>query len=175
MGTSESTRILWPLKVKPIATISAQMKPQYLPVAGAVALLVGSFLPVYSLPLLGNVTWIANGETFGTATVLLAVVTAALSALQKHRLVWVTGWLHLALLVLGLAGFYWQKGELGAAALPRSGSDALNLSRLEAAYYDAIQLAWGWCVLFLGAGLVIYGAILAARDEAAQRVQSARA
>jgi hypothetical protein len=149
------------------------VKPQYLPATGAVALLVGSFLPVYSLPLLGSVTWIANGETFGTATVLLAVVTAVLSALQKHRLVWVTGWLHLALLVLGLGGFYWEKGQRGAAALHRSSSDVFNLSGLEAAYYDAIQLAWGWCVLFLGAGLVIYGAVLAARDEAAQQTQAA--
>jgi hypothetical protein len=151
------------------------VKPQYLPVTGAVALLVGSFLPVYSLPLLGSITWIANGETFGTATVLLAVITAVLSALQRHRLVWVTGWLHLALLVLGLAGFYWKKGQLGAAALHRSSTDALNLSGLEAAYYDAIQLTWGWCVLVLGAGLVIYGAIMAARNEAAQQVQPAGA
>ena len=103
------------------------MKLHYLPVAGAVALLVGSFLPVYSLPLLGSVTWIGNGATFGTVTVLLAVVTAALSASQKHRLVWVTGWLHLVLLVLGLAGFYCKKGQLGAAALHRSSTDLLNL------------------------------------------------
>ena len=74
----------------------------------------------------------------------------------------------MALLVLGLAGFYWGKGQLGTGALHRSSADVLNLSGLEAAYYDAIQLAWGWCVLFLGAGLVIHGAVLAARGEAAQ-------
>jgi hypothetical protein len=151
------------------------VKPQYLPVVGAVVLLMGSFLPIYSLPLLGSVTWIGNGATFGAATVPLAVITAVLSGLQKHRLVWVTGWLHLALLVLGLASFYWKKGQLAAAALHGSSTNALNLSGLEAAYYDAIQLAWGWCVLFLGAGLVIYGAVLAARDEAAQQIQPARA
>jgi hypothetical protein len=150
------------------------VKPQYLPVAGAATLLMGSFLPVYSLPLLGSITWIGNGATFGGATVPLAVITAVLSALRKHRLVWVTGWLHLTLLVLGLAGFYWKKGQLWAAALHQSSTDVLNLSGLEAAYYDAIQLAWGWCVLLLGAGLVIYGAVMAARDEAAQQTQPAR-
>lgn len=127
------------------------MKNSILSITGALLIFVGIFMPIYSIPFLGSVTFLKNS---GTASIILAGATAAsivLSFLNKQKLVLLTGTTGIFAILYPM----WRliskmneiKKELGSNIF---GSMASEVIKIEA----------GFPILLIGAGIVIISSML---------------
>lgn len=130
---------------------------------GSVLLLAGLFLPLFSLPLLGAVTYYANAQTQALIVGALALASAALAAAGHVRWLLATG--------LGAFGVMAATYMRSRAALERMredlGGEGLRgeiLRALADRAADSVTVGWGWAVLILGAGMVTLAGLLGWRD-----------
>jgi len=105
---------------------------QMMGIVGFVLVFLGVFAPVHSLPILGNVGYIAKWNIAGVLALALSAATLVFSLLDKCRFLWGTG---TGILVLVGITFMFTIAE------GRSG------------------IQWGWLLLFTG-GLLIIGVAL---------------
>lgn len=132
--------------------------------AGAALLAAGLFTPIVTVPILGNVNLFNNGTNLiGIDLLVLAALSAALTA--KHRLRDVM-WPGIAAAIILLYEF----GSLQLRLSQMRESVAKELAGNPFASFaqgavSAIQLQWGWLVLGLGAGLLVYAALSATKVE----------
>ena len=129
---------------------------------GAGLLFVGVFLPIVSLPLIGNINYFMNGRGDGLIVLVLALIAAGLAVADKVRHVVWPGALSLAVLTFSFVRFQSGMAEMRA----RMDADlAGNPFRgLADAAVNSIQIQWGWAVLAVGAGLLIYAGFAARRQ-----------
>jgi hypothetical protein len=136
------------------------MDKKLLPLIGAALLVVGVFLPIASLPIVGSMNLIMPGGNMGDGifVVVLAAIAAGLALAGKLRHVIWPG----ALTLVFVVWKYLQvKGALDEASATLG--DALG---------NSVQLNYlGWGVLLLGALLLVYAGIASWR--AAPRVETA--
>lgn len=57
---------------------------------GAGLLALGTFLPVVSLPIVGSMNYFANAQGDGTIVLVIAAISAALTAISRYKWLWVT-------------------------------------------------------------------------------------
>lgn len=105
-------------------------------IIGAVALALGVFTPIGSLPLLGNYSLIGTYDISAILILLLAVSALVLTLLNKCRLLWGSGIVATVILIVTLLSI---------------------LSRLK---QEEGALQWGWLLLFAGAIAIIITAVL---------------
>lgn len=126
---------------------------------GAGLLFVGVFMPIVSIPIVGSVNYFMNGQGDGVLLLLLAAVAGALVAAKRVRqVVWPGG---LAMLLLVVAFFRFQSGMAGLRAKMGSELAGNPFRGLADAAVSSVQLRWGWAVLIIGAGLLIYAGLAA--------------
>jgi HEAT repeat protein len=126
-----------------------------LALGGAAVLLLGVFLPLVSLPVVGTRNYIQNGTGDGIIILILAGIAAFAVVTKAFRCVWVCGLASLALLA-----FTFTKLQVRLAEARDALADNPFKGLGEAAI-NSIQLQWAWPVLILGAVLVVTGAIIA--------------
>ena len=121
---------------------------------GAGLMFLGAFMPVVSLPLVGQVNYFQNGRGDGAFILLLASATALLAGFRLTRYVLWTGLAALALLAYSFVRLQ------AAIADMRTRIDtelADNPFRdLAEAAVGAVQIQWGWAVLVVAAGMVTW-------------------
>lgn len=126
--------------------------------AGAILLLVGLFVPIVSMPFVGNVSIFGNGSNL-FAYVLLAVAGLAAFIAFKTRsqdAVWPGG----AAAVLVAALFVELQVRISSAKSQFAEAMADNpFGGMASGMLDAIQLQWGWLVLVAAVASLLYGAI----------------
>lgn len=66
-------------------------KSQLVGFVGAITLLIGVFLPVVSMPIVGSISLLNNGKSDGAVLLGLAITSMILILLNKIRLTLVTG------------------------------------------------------------------------------------
>src|SRR4051812_3786129 len=64
---------------------------QKISLLGSAILIVGVFLPIISVPLIGSINYFKNGEGEGTIVLVLGIISALLSALDLVGWLWITG------------------------------------------------------------------------------------
>lgn len=130
---------------------------------GAVLLLAGLFLPLFSVPVLGAITFYANAEMQALMVGALALASAALAAAGRARWLLATG--------LGAFGVMAATYVRARASLERmreiegDGLQAEILRALADRAADSVTVEWGWAVLILGAGMVTLAGALGWRGE----------
>ena len=124
---------------------------------GACLLFLGVFMPIVSLPFLGSVNYFANGKGDGVLVLFLAAFAAwlALSGRVK-QVVWPGA---AALAVMAFTFFRFQQKLSEMRDKMDSGTGDNPLRGLAEAAVGAIQIQWGWAVLVLGAGLLVWAGI----------------
>ena len=125
-----------------------------LALVGAALMFVGAFMPIVSAPLIGSLNYFQNGRGDGVLIVVLAIATAALALTGRTRHVLWTGIGSLALLAFTFIRFQSGMAEMRS----RMDEDLADnpFRGLAEAAVGSVQLQWGWAVLVLGAGLVVY-------------------
>ena len=117
--------------------------------SGAAVMALGAFLPIVSLPIVGSLNYFNNGEGDGIFIVILAVVAAVLTFLGQYKFLWIPGALSLAFLTFALVRFMQVVNE--AKADLTSSLIGNPFAGLAEGLMGAVQLQWGWLVLFMGA------------------------
>jgi HEAT repeat protein len=110
-------------------------------------LLLGVFLPLVSVPILGNINYIRSGHGDGILVLILIAVSAFLALARQYRALWAAG-----LACLSVMAFTFANLQIRLAELP--GKEA-EFAR------ELVQLQWGWAVLLMGAILVVAAAVIA--------------
>jgi hypothetical protein len=119
---------------------------QIIGLSGLAVLLIGAFLPIVRVPLIGTLNYFHNGWGDGVFIVVFSLLAAFFSVTRRPRIVWVIGLLSVALLAFTFTNFYMAQlsEELDA------GSGML---------WAVVELQWGWPVLVVAAcSLVAAGA-----------------
>ena len=135
---------------------------------GAAVLGIGLFTPVVTLPIIGNVNLFNNG------TSVLALVLIALGALSAWLAVRERAsdalWPGVAAALILVGHFAQLQYHLSVIRSTMAKSLEGNpFAGLAQGALSAVQVQWGWLVLTLGAGLIVYAAVQA-RKEANERL-----
>lgn len=136
-------------------------KKKLLGVAGSVALFIGVFLPVISVPIIGDINMFLNGEGDGVYLLIMAGVSLIMALLGKFKWLWFTGLGSLSLILYGLYSCRLMISEM---------KDKLNLELADNPFrgladmaMQSIQLQWGWAVLISGTLMLIIAAAMKGR------------
>ena len=122
---------------------------QILGLIGSIILIFGVFAPLISIPIMGSLNYIQNGEGDGVIILLLAAVSLILVALKKYKGLWFTGFGSLALLAFTFINLQIRIYETQQELVDNPFAGLAT-----------IQLQWGWAVLAIGAVLVIASAAI---------------
>ena len=125
-----------------------------LALTGSGLLFVGAFMPIVSMPIVGSLNYFQNGRGDGVLIVILAAATAFLAMTGRTRHVLWTGLVAAALLAFTFIRFQTKMSE-ARANMDAELADNPFRGLAEAAM-GSVQLQWGWAVLLIAAGLVIY-------------------
>ena len=152
---AEETRAL---PAEPQRATGADNSIRAIGLLGSFLLFVGVFMPVISVPIVGNLNYFQNGRGDGTIILALSVVSIVLIFSRAYRGLWLTGIASLGLLGFTFVNFHIkmsdarQQMERELAGNPFRGLADLAM--------ESVQLQWGWAVLVVGAVLVIIAAAM---------------
>ena len=132
------------------------MKRSNLGWAGTLLLFIGVFMPIVSVPVMGNVNYFRNGEGDGVFVLILAGISAFLLLKEKYRGLYVTG--GLSLLVMLFSFFHFQSVMSDAKAEMERDLAGNPFRGLADMAMESVQQQWGWAVLLVGVGLQIASA-----------------
>jgi hypothetical protein len=136
-----------------------QRRKLALALAGAALLVIGIFLPIVSMPMVGSINYFNNGRGDGIIVLALAAVTVALALAKKFKFVTFTGLATLALITYTL--FRLISGLSSARAEIEKSMAGNPFKGLGDAFLSSIQVQWGWLPLVAGSFLVIASGIVA--------------
>jgi len=148
------------------------MDKQQLGYLGAALVVVGLFLPIVTIPIIGNVTLMANGTNLAALALLaLAGISAVLVAKDRFGdLIW-PGIASAASLV-----YLFGRLQFNLSHMRSEMADGLKdnpFSGMAQAAIGAVQIQWGWLVLAAGAGILIYLAMRSRKDDGLPRFKFA--
>lgn len=130
---------------------------------GAALLFVGVFLPLVSMPIIGNINYLYKGRGDGLIVLGLAIATALLVLTGRVRHILWTG-----LASLGVIAFSFVRLQSAMAEMDARMDEELSdnpFRGLAEAAMESIQIQWGWAILILGGLLVTYAGFMAMRDK----------
>jgi hypothetical protein len=133
----------------------ANLTNKNLAFGGAAALVVGLFTPIVTLPFLGTINLFNNGTNI-TALVLLALAAIAAGLALKDReadVVWPGAAAALILLYRFLELQYRLSNMRDEMAKSMKDNPFAGIAQTA---MSSVQLQWGWIILALGAGLLVY-------------------
>jgi hypothetical protein len=126
--------------------------------SGSVALALGAFVPIVSLPIVGSINYFNNGQGDGIFIVLLAAVAAVLTFFGQYKFLWIPGAASLVLLLISLTRFIQVVND---AQSELTDSLAGNpFAGLAEGLMASVQLQWGWMLLFLGSVAIFSASFL---------------
>lgn len=136
--------------------------------SGAALLVLGAFMPIVSLPIIGSLNYLNNGQGDGIFVILLAIVAVALTLSGNYKFVWIPGAISAALILFTLIRLMQVVSE--ARANLESELAGNPFAGLAEGLLNTVQLQWGWVVLALGSILVIATSLAVQKqpDEAAE-------
>jgi len=136
-----------------------QKRKLTLALAGAALLVIGVFLPIVSMPMVGSVNYFANGRGDGIVVIILALAAAALALTRKFKFVTFVGLASLALITFTL--FRLISGLNTARAEMEKSLAGNPFKGLGDAFLSSIQVQWGWLPLVVGSFLIMASGLVA--------------
>jgi len=124
--------------------------PMFLGILGAIALMIGVFLPIMGIPIIGNLTYFQVAKQEGITVLIVALIGFILAVVQKYDGLWLT-----AMASACVVGYTFINSGL---------TKTTEIS---------IQLGYGWAVLVVGV-LLTFAAPATAIMNANQRVDTSR-
>lgn len=124
--------------------------------AGAGALVIGLFMPIFSMPMVGSVNLFANGGNLA-GLLLLACSALAAGLILKNRtqdVVWPAA-AACGVLIYVFIRLQWAMAQMRESLRELEGNPFAGLAQTA---MGSMQLQWGWLVLIAGAGTLAYGA-----------------
>jgi hypothetical protein len=133
------------LEFRPIGRFSAYDK---VILAGALAMAMGTLLPIVRIPFLGTLNYLARGQGDGTIVLLLSGVVIAAVFYGYRRIAALVGFVALVLMAVTLLNIVNMLAELHKETAQNPFGALLA---------DTVGLEWGWLPL-IGGALAVIGA-----------------
>lgn len=130
----------------------ASQSARNLGLVGSALLILGTFVPILSLPIVGTMNYFSNGQGDGVFVIGIAAVSFLLIGLKRFRWLWLTGIASLALIGYAFFNFVLGMRQMGSEVAQ---DDAFGLGSL---MMQSVQLQWGWLVLVAGSVLTLLAA-----------------
>jgi hypothetical protein len=141
------------------AIIPSQRKKKRLGWLGVALLVIGVFMPIVSMPIVGSFNYLHNGRGDGVVVLVLAAISGLLIFGKFFRGLIVTALVSLAIMCFSLAHFL-----TGMNVAREQMAQVDNLFKgIGQAILSTIQLQWGWLPLLAGAFSILAAGLL--RDE----------
>lgn len=126
---------------------------QNLGLIGSIVLFAGVFMPIISLPIVGNLNYYMNGEGDGVVVLVLAGVSLLLVLTKNYKALWVTALGSVATMAYTFINFQLEMSQTRADMKSElAGNPFGGLAELAV---QSIQVQWGWVVLAVGIGFLI--------------------
>ena len=161
--------VLWKANVKVAAGLALNMTYRNMIFLGAALLVVGLFMPIVTMPMVGSVNLFGNG---GNAAGLVLMALAALGAglTLKDRpsdAFWP------AVAACGVLAYCFARLQYGLARMRESLRELEGnpFAGLAEGAMGNVQIQWGWLLLAVGAGTMVYAAFKS-RDAASPKLLS---
>lgn len=135
-------------------------EPKSLGMIGGGVLALGCFMPVLSVPIMGNITYIANGGGDGLLVLIAAAAGAYFSHRESRKGMLISGFIAAAIMLFTVINIQVRISQMKAEmaksidGMPE-GMDNM-LSGLGEALAQSVQMQWGWVILMIGVGLLLY-------------------
>lgn len=139
-------------------TLAGVQSRKLIAFAGSLALFVGVFTPIITMPVVGSINYFQNGRGDGVIVLLLAAFSFVLALGQKYRFLLFTGGGSLAILAFTFFSFQYKMSQM-QSQMKAGGSDN-PFAGIGEAMLSSVQFSWGWAVLVVGSGCLIAAALL---------------
>lgn len=124
---------------------------QILGIAGCLITFVGVFMPIVSVPVVGDMNYFRNGEGDGVLVLILSAISLVLVLTKFFQWLWITGGVSLAVICLTLINFR-QKFSEAKYKLARE-MEGNIFAGIGEVMIDSVQFKWGWAVMLIDACL----------------------
>ena len=129
---------------------------QMLGLAGAALLIIGTFLPLVTMPIVGSLNYFLNGKGDGIYVVGYGLLAILFTLIKRYKLLWIPALLAIAQLTFALINFNQKLADATAMLEGNIFGQGLAAS---------VHLDWAWIVLYAGAALLV---VAATRKEPAK-------
>lgn len=135
-------------------------EPKSLGMIGGAVLAIGCFMPILSVPIMGNMTYVQNGGGDGVLVLVAAATGAFFSHKESRKGMLISGFIAAAIMLFTLINIQVKISEMKAElAKPAEGMPAgmeNMFSGLGEALAQSVQMQWGWAILAIGVGMLLY-------------------
>ena len=139
------------------------IKKKLFGVVGSVVLFLGVFMPIVSMPFVGELNYFRNGQGDGVIILVLAGISLILALTERFKGLWFTG---LGSYLVILFTFFVFTKRISIAKRELETELAKNHFRgIASTMAESIQLGWGWAIMFLGAVMIIISALEQEHEE----------
>jgi hypothetical protein len=121
---------------------------------GSGMLLGGAFVPIFSLPIVGNISYFQAYRWAGVILIILAIMSFIFVGIKKFNGLWISAIGSLILLLITFLGFIEISDKSEGSSLSKIGE-------------QMIQLQWGWILLIIGVLSLILCAALKEQNQQA--------
>lgn len=127
-----------------------------LALVGSLLLIIGVFMPIVQLPIVGSIDYFRNGRGDGVVVLVLGAVSLLVALSNKYGWLWLTGVASLATEGFTLISFSKTVAETQSNLSQELAGNPF--SSLADAVFQSIRLQWGWLPLIGGAVLLLFAA-----------------
>ncbi|MEQ1303190.1 zinc ribbon domain-containing protein [Acinetobacter radioresistens] len=132
-------------------------KQQLIGLAGGLLLLLGVFLPIASMPIVGSVSIFSSGRIDGYILLGLAIISLILAFVNALKLLRITGGISILIVVIDFIYLLYKLNSIkGEVADKLKGNPFGGMAE---AMISTVQIQYGWVFLFIGSFMVIYSAV----------------
>ncbi len=122
---------------------------QFLGIGAALALIIGVFAPLVSMPIVGSISFFNNGQGDGAIVLGIGVLSLIFALIRRYRLMALGG--ILSLLITTYA-FFSVQSRVAAMKEELAGNMFAGLIN--------VQMGWGWPLLFAGGALLMLAPLI---------------
>jgi hypothetical protein len=144
-----------------VITIDMSNKRMLLGISASIAMLIGALCPVATLPIVGNINYVANGRGDGVFIIALSLVSIFFSVTERYKLLRYTGCASLTLMFFTLFRFQFAISEVNSSMAELAGNPFRGLAE---AAVGSFGLGWGWLLLITGAVTILITSFLEIAD-----------
>jgi energy-coupling factor transporter transmembrane protein EcfT len=123
---------------------------------GSIAMIIGVFMPIVQIPIVGSIDYFRNGKGDGVIVLVLGVVSLLIAFSNKYGWLWVTGVASLATMGFTLVNFSSTLAQTQANLNTELAGNPFG--SLATAMFQSVRLQWGWLPLIGGAIVLLIAA-----------------
>jgi len=143
-------------------------KQQLIGLTGGAVLLLGIFLPIVSMPIVGSVSIFSSGRIDGYVLLGLAIIGLILSFTNNLKPLRLVGGVSLLIVVIDFIYLLYKlKSIKGDVSEKLQGNPFGGMAE---AMMSTVQIQYGWVFLFIGGALLIYAAFAVDSTNQSERV-----